>query len=155
MQTHVVAGSLLGCLHATALYAYGCGLLALGVQRGGDARSPASYPSTAYAAAGGRVGLEIPFASRFAVNVAGDILAALNPMGIRSNLTTVWEAAPVAGAAQAGLVAFFELLSISNGIRPARPKYAAWTARPSRISIVRTTASPGARFTRLGSGVQR
>jgi hypothetical protein len=107
VQTHVVAGSMLGCLHARSLYAYGCGLLALGVQRGGDARSPSSYPSTAYAAAGGRVGLELPFASRFALSIAGDVLAALNPMGIRSNLTTVWEAAPVAGAAQAGLVTFF------------------------------------------------
>lgn len=107
VQTHVVAGSVLGCLHANALYAYGCGLLAFGVQRGGDVRSLSAYPSTAYAATGGRVGLEIPFASRFAVNVAGDVLAALNPIAIRSNLHNVWQAAPVAGAAQGGLVAFF------------------------------------------------
>jgi hypothetical protein len=107
VQTHVIAGSMLGCLHARALYAYGCGLLSLGMQRGGDVRSPSPYPSTAYAAAGGRIGLEIPFTPRFAVHVAGDVLAALNPIAIRSNLHNVWQAAPVGGAAQGGLVAFF------------------------------------------------
>lgn len=107
VQMHIIAGSLLGCVHARSLYAYGCGLLALGVQRGGDARSPSAHSSTAYAAAGGRVGLEIPFASRFAVSLSGDVLAALNPPGIRSDLRNVWKAAPIGGAAQGGLVAFF------------------------------------------------
>jgi hypothetical protein len=107
IQTHVVAGSMLGCLHARALYAYGCAALALGVQRGGDTRSPSAYPSTAYAAAGGRVGFEIPLTPRFAVHLAGDVLAALNPIGIRSNFQNVWQSSPVGGAAQGGLVAFF------------------------------------------------
>jgi hypothetical protein len=113
VQGHVAAGSLLGCLHASALHAYGCGLLALGVQRASDARSPSSHSSTAYhsstvyAATGGRVGLEFPFLSRFAVHVAGDVLATFNPITIRSNLRNVWQAAPVAGIAQGGLVAYF------------------------------------------------
>jgi hypothetical protein len=107
IQTHVVAGAMLGCLHLRSLYAYGCGELALGVQRGGDARSPAGYPSTAYAAVGGRLGLEIPVTPRFAVHLAGDVLAALNPIAIRSNLHTIWQSSPVGGLAQGGLVAYF------------------------------------------------
>jgi hypothetical protein len=41
------------------------------------------------------------------VHVAGDVLATFNPITIRSNLHEVWQAGPVAGAAQGGLVAFF------------------------------------------------
>lgn len=107
IQTHAVAGSMLGCLHVRSLYAYGCAVLALGVQRGGDTRSPSAYASTAYAAAGGRIGLEIPVTPRFAVHLAGDVLAALNPIAIRSNFHNVWQSSPVGGAAQGGLVAFF------------------------------------------------
>jgi hypothetical protein len=113
LQTHVVAGAVLMCLHASALYLYGCGEFAAGVQRGGDPRSPSGYMSTAYAGAGGRGGLEIPFSSRFAVQLTGDLLAALNPIAIRGQpnagapLREIWRSAPAAGAVQGGLVAFF------------------------------------------------
>ncbi len=113
LQTHVVAGAVMMCLHASALYLYGCGMFAAGVQRGGDPRSPMGYGSTAYAVAGGRGGLEIPFTPRFAVQLTGDLLAALNPIAIRGQpnagapLREVWRSAPAAGAVQGGLVAFF------------------------------------------------
>jgi hypothetical protein len=113
VQTHVVAGAAMMCLHASALYLYGCGMFAAGVQRGGDPRSPSGSMSTAYAGAGGRGGLEIPFSPRFAVQLTGDLLAALNPIAIRGQpnagapLRELWRSAPAAGAVQGGLVAFF------------------------------------------------
>jgi len=113
VQTHVVAGAVMMCLHASSLYLYGCGVFAAGVQRGGDPRSASGYMSTAYAGAGGRGGLEIPFSPRFAVQLTGDLLAALNPIAIRGQanagapLREIWRSAPAAGAVQGGLVAFF------------------------------------------------
>ncbi|MEP7127034.1 MAG: hypothetical protein ABJE95_39240 [Byssovorax sp.] len=113
VQTHVVAGAVMMCLHASSLYLYGCGVFAVGVQRGGDVRSPAGYSSTAYAGAGGRGGVEIPVTPRFAVQLTADLLAAINPIAIRSQphdgdpLREIWRSTPVAGAVQGGLVAFF------------------------------------------------
>lgn len=113
LQTHVVAGAVMMCLHASSLYLYGCGELAAGAQRGGDPRSPSGYTSTAYAGAGGRGGLEIPDSPRFAVQLTGDLLAALNPIAIRGQpnagapLREIWRSAPAAGVVQGGLVAFF------------------------------------------------
>ena len=113
VQTHVVAGAVMGCLHARSLYLYGCGMFAAGLQRGGDPRSASGLMSTVYAGAGGRGGVEVPLTPRVAVQLTGDLLAAIHPIAIRGQMNAgdplreVWRSAPVAGAFQGGLVAFF------------------------------------------------
>ena len=113
VQTHVVAGAVVGCLHASSLYLYGCGIFAAGLQRGGDPRSASGLMSTVYAGAGGRGGVEIPLTPRVAVQLTGDLLAAIHPIAIRGQMNAddplreVWRSTPVAGAIQGGLVAFF------------------------------------------------
>jgi hypothetical protein len=106
-RVHVllVTGALGACLHGGIFY--GCAMYAGGIYRGGDQRSVAGDEIAAYSAAGPRLGFEIPFGSRFAVNLAGDVLGVLRPGVVRFNQRPVWTVGPLTGAVQSGIVAFF------------------------------------------------
>lgn len=70
--------------------------------------------SGAYYAAGGRVGVAIPFAShRFAFTLAGDVLGTVHPFRlILEDRPVLWQTGAVAGAVQAGVSTFFSSASI-------------------------------------------
>ena len=109
VHARVLTGSVLTCLHVFGEgILYLCPMFTASVISSGDDRATANGSDT-YSAAGGRVGVAIPFASRrFAFTLAGDVLGTLHPFLFRFDERTVlWQTAPVAGALQAGVAIFF------------------------------------------------
>ncbi|MEO5725760.1 MAG: hypothetical protein ABI134_13950, partial [Byssovorax sp.] len=117
IHTHVLTGSLLTCFHAfDDGLAFLCPMFTAG-RVSGTARPSASEASGissaadgsgTYSAAGGRVGMRIPFASRrFAFTLTGDVLGTLHPFGMRIDGPRVWQTGAVTGAVQAGVSTFF------------------------------------------------
>ena len=105
----VLTGSLLTCFHGfEGGIFFGCSMFTAGVISSGDERSTADG-SDIYSAAGGRVGVAIPFAShRFAFTLAGDVLGTLHPFLFRfEERSVLWRTGAVAGAVQAGVSTFF------------------------------------------------
>jgi hypothetical protein len=104
----VITGSLLGCFHAVneGLF-FLCPMFTAGRASGG-ARFSVADASGIYSAAGGRVGVAIPFASRrFAFTFAGDVLGALHPFRLRFAERPLWQTGDITGALQTGVSALF------------------------------------------------
>lgn len=119
IHTFLLTGSLLTCFHAfDEGLVFLCPMFTAGRVSGG-ARPPTAYASDmistpdasgsgSYSAAGGRVGMRIPFASRrFAFTIAGDVLATLHPFDFVIEERRVWQTGAVTGAVQAGISTFF------------------------------------------------
>lgn len=109
VHARAFTGSVLTCVHVfNEGILYLCPMFTAGVISSGDERSTADG-SDIYSAAGGRVGVAIPFAShRFAFTLAGDVLATLHPFLFRfEERSVLWRTGSVAGAVQAGVWTFF------------------------------------------------
>jgi hypothetical protein len=119
IHTLLLSGSVLTCFHAfDEGLVFLCPMFTAGRVSGG-ARPPAAYASDmastpdasgsgSYSAAGGRVGMRIPFAShRFAFTLAGDVLATLHPFGVLIEERRVWQTGALTGAVQAGVSTYF------------------------------------------------
>ncbi|MEO5726182.1 MAG: hypothetical protein ABI134_12610 [Byssovorax sp.] len=104
----VITGSLLGCFHfVNEGLVFLCPMFTAGRASGGTRFSLADA-SGIYSAAGGRVGVAIPFASRrFAFTLAGDVLGTLHPFRVRVNWRPLWQTGDITGALQTGVSAFF------------------------------------------------
>ncbi len=104
----VITGSVVGCYHFVKEgLLFLCPMFTAGRASGG-ARFSVTDASSIYSAAGGRVGVAIPFASRrFAFTFAGDVLGALHPFRIRFAERPVWQTGDMTGALQTGVSAFF------------------------------------------------
>ena len=117
LRTHVLTGSLLTCFHAfDGGPVFLCPMFIAGrvsaharvAATDASGVSPEADGSGIYSAAGGRVGIRIPFAARrFAFTVAGDVLGTLHPFGVRIAQQRVWRTGAATGAVQAGVSFFF------------------------------------------------
>ena len=110
MRVHaqIISGSLLACFHGFEDGPFfGCAMYTAGALVGAAQRSETGAGGALYSAAGGRLGVAIPFASRkFAFRVEGDVLGTLHPIQVRFDEQRVWQTGPVAGALQVGFSAF-------------------------------------------------
>lgn len=103
----LLAGAL-GCVHLRSFF--GCGALFAGALRGAghDIAQPdrATLP---YAAAGARLGVEIPLYSVLSLRVHGDVLATLTRITLRETggPTEYWSTPPLSGALGAAAVGRF------------------------------------------------
>lgn len=117
IHTHLLTGSLLTCFHAfDEGPVFLCPMFTVGRVSGKARPATADESGTysgadgsgIYSAAGGRVGMRIPFAShRFAFTLAGDVLGTLRPFGMRIEGRRVWQTGAVTGVVQAGVSTFF------------------------------------------------
>jgi hypothetical protein len=94
------------CAHKWKLY--GCVVGELGQLRGGgEGITIQAQASRAYSAAGGRLGVEVPFASHVAFRVAGELLGTVAPVVITFDEGSRWMTPRVSGNVEAGLFLFF------------------------------------------------
>ncbi len=108
VHAQIVSGSLLACFHGfeQGIF-FGCTMFTTGVLVGGGPLSATGSGSSVYSAAGGRLGLAVPFAARrLAFHVEGDMEGTLHPIKIRFDEQPAWQTAPVAGALQLGFFAY-------------------------------------------------
>jgi hypothetical protein len=108
VHAQIVSGSLLTCFHGFSDGPFfGCAMFTVGALVGADQRYATGAESALYSAAGARLGVAIPFASRrFAFHVEGDVLGTLHPIELRFDEQPVWRTGSIAGALQAGFFAF-------------------------------------------------
>lgn len=109
--TSMLSGTLLPCVHVWT-YGAACGLLTLGALRSTwlEGTSPTSHASNLYLGVGARLGLEVPFAGRWAVRVGGELVVAAVPTVVGVGLGNVerWRSAPVSGGPTLGLLVNFD-----------------------------------------------
>ncbi len=107
VSTALLMGALIPCGHWSKLYLFGCAFAELGQLR---ADALAAHPLRAaglYAAAGARLGVELPVAPHLAVRVSGELLGTVSALTLRVDSRTVWVTPPYSGGLGAGLVTFF------------------------------------------------
>jgi hypothetical protein len=93
------------CAHWWKLY--GCAVGELGQLRGGgDGIALAPQEAGIYSAAGGRLGVEVPFAPHLGFRVSGEILGTLTPIAIPIAERPGWATPHAEGDFEAGLILF-------------------------------------------------
>jgi hypothetical protein len=94
------------CAHWWKLY--GCAVGELGQLRGGgDGIALPTQEAGIYSAAGGRVGVEVPFAPHLGFRVSGEVLGTLTPIAIPVSENPGWTTPHASGGVAAGLFCFF------------------------------------------------
>jgi hypothetical protein len=106
LRTSLISATLAPCVHVWE-YGAACGLLTVGSLRAArfDESAPLSSP---YLGAGVRLGLEVPFAGRWAARLSGDLVAAVVPTIVRVSTVERWRSAAVAGGPGIGLLVNFD-----------------------------------------------
>ncbi|MEO5725615.1 MAG: hypothetical protein ABI134_32045 [Byssovorax sp.] len=111
IRTSMLSGTLLPCVHVWT-YGAACGLLTLGALRSTwlEGTSPTSHASNLYLGVGARLGLEVPFAGRWAVRLGGELVVAAVPTIVGVGLGNVerWRSAPISGGPTLGLLMNFD-----------------------------------------------
>jgi hypothetical protein len=111
IRTSLLAATLAPCVHVLS-YGAACGLLTVGTLRSSllEDTLATTHTSSAYVAAGVRLGLEVPFAGRWIARVSGDLVAAVVPTIVRVGLPKVerWRSPTVAGGPGIGLLVNFD-----------------------------------------------
>lgn len=104
LRTSLITGSIVPCAH----YWIGalCGIFSLGARQV-ETLDATSRAGAVHAGAGIRLGVEIPFAQRFAVRVSGDGMVAIKPWVVRIKGVERWTVPSFSGALGAGLLANF------------------------------------------------
>ena len=108
VHAQIISGSLLACFHGFEDGPFfGCAMYTAGALVGAAQSSATGAGGALYSAAGARLGVAIPFASRrFAFRVEGDVLGTLHPIQVRLDKEPVWQTGSIAGALQVGFSAF-------------------------------------------------
>ncbi|MEP7122184.1 MAG: hypothetical protein ABJE95_14790 [Byssovorax sp.] len=110
IRTSMVAGTLLPCFHFWT-YGAACGLVTVATIRSSllQDTTPTTHTSNAFLGLGARLGLEVPFAGRWAVRFSGDLVVAAVPTIVVVGVGNVerWRSAPVSGGPGVGLVVNF------------------------------------------------
>ena len=111
IRTSLLAATLAPCVHVWE-YGAACGLLTVGTLRSSllEDALDTTHTSSAYVAAGVRLGLEVPFAGRWVARLSGDLVAAVVPTIVRVGLPKIerWRSATVAGGPGIGLLVNFD-----------------------------------------------
>ena len=97
-----------GCLHIRSVF--GCGLFYVGALRGaGHGIAQPEQTTLPYAAAGARLGVEIPLFSVLSMRLSGDLLATLTRITLQETdgPTAYWSTPPISGAFGAAAVGTF------------------------------------------------
>ena len=108
LTTSMFAGTLLPCGHFFKI-AVACGLLTLGSRRA-SLLGESSHESALYAGAGGRLGIEVPFASdRLVARLSGDLVGTVQPSVVRVGVARAerWTTPAVSGGPGLGLLLNF------------------------------------------------
>jgi hypothetical protein len=107
VSTSRLLGTVVPCGHWWKLF--GCAVGELGQLQGGvDNTYPLSAMGTVfYAAAGGRAGIEVPFAPHVGFRGFGEILGTLTPRTFLVNERPAWTTPPVSGGFGAGIFVSF------------------------------------------------
>ena len=94
------------CAHWWKLY--GCAVGVVGQLRGGgDSIAVPTQGNGAYAAAGGRIGVEAPFAPHLGLRFSGEVLGTLTSIDIPVNKRPGWTTPVASGGFGAGIFLFF------------------------------------------------
>jgi hypothetical protein len=111
IRTSMLSATLAPCVHVWE-YGAACGLLTVGTLRSAllQDTTDTTHTSSAYMAAGVRLGLEVPFAGRWVARLSGDLVAAVVPTIVRVGLPKIerWRSATVAGGPGIGLLVNFD-----------------------------------------------
>lgn len=106
VSASLLAATVLPCAHYGVLL--GCLLGTFGALRAeGESVTTPLRETKLYAAIGGRLGVEIPLGSIFAIGVHGDLFAPLTQITLRLNDRDVWTTPAVAGGLGAALAVTF------------------------------------------------
>jgi hypothetical protein len=108
ISTSLLAATFLPCGHYAlwVLDGFLCGLVTAGPRRAATLDGT-EHGSAWYVGAGTRLGLELPFASRFAGFVSGDIVGAVQPTVVRVHGVERWTTPSLAGGFGLGVLAVF------------------------------------------------
>ncbi len=106
VSASLLVGSFVPCVHRGVIL--GCLLGTFGAMRAsGESVTSPLHEDKFYAAAGGRVGVEIPIGSFLATQLHGDVLAPLTQITLRLNDRDVWTTPVVSGSLGASLAGTF------------------------------------------------
>jgi hypothetical protein len=108
IRTSLVAATLAPCAHIGPYLAM-CGVLTVGSLRSSILTSAAdSFPMRSpYVGVGGRLALEVPFASRWIARLSGDLVGAALPSAVDVDGVERWHTPAVSGGPSLGLVVNF------------------------------------------------
>jgi hypothetical protein len=108
VEASIFAGSVVPCLHVQRGLLVACALGSVGVIQGrGQGVSVPRKQTTTYAAAGLRLGVEVPVVGPLALGVHGDVLANLTRTTLRLDGVEAWASSPIAGLLRAALLGTF------------------------------------------------
>jgi hypothetical protein len=106
VRTTLAFAALVPCVHIGL--ARGCAIGAIGALYGsGYGIDMPFHRHTFYAAAGGRVGAELPLSRRLALDLHLDLLGTLTSTRLEVDHTTVWTTPPISAALALGIAATF------------------------------------------------
>lgn len=108
VDASILAGTLAPCLHIPRALLVACALGSAGVIQGrGRGVSVPRKQTTTYAAAGARLGVEVPIVGPLSLGVHGDLLANLTRTTLRLDGTEAWSSPPIAGLVRGALLGSF------------------------------------------------